>query len=148
MICVSHSEEWQELTPEKWIRQITWGSDNIEELQLIPVVYKQDTLAALVKLFQNGSYEYAKTKSAGTPIRKLTITSLILHSFQKLKNLEEGQAQLYLKSSSWQRATLPKHENNELSKQLEDQVVINPNLSKEMVLTRKSITIPASDDFE
>lgn len=40
----------------------TLGLDNIEELQIYPVLYGNDTLIMLVKLFREGSYKYEVTK--------------------------------------------------------------------------------------
>lgn len=38
------------------------GNDNIEELQLYPVLYGSDTLIMLVKLYTSGKYEYESTQ--------------------------------------------------------------------------------------
>lgn len=38
------------------------GNDNINELQLYPVEFGNDTLVMLVKLYNDGSYEYERTK--------------------------------------------------------------------------------------
>lgn len=38
------------------------GLDNIEELQLYPMLYGSDTLLALVKIYRNGNYEFEATQ--------------------------------------------------------------------------------------
>lgn len=38
------------------------GLDNILELRLYPVLFGEDTLVALVKIFENGKYDYEATK--------------------------------------------------------------------------------------
>lgn len=38
------------------------GNDNIEELQLYPILYGTDTLVMLVKIYTNGQYEYESTQ--------------------------------------------------------------------------------------
>lgn len=38
------------------------GNDNIEELQLYPILYGSDTLVMLVKLYETGSYKYEHTQ--------------------------------------------------------------------------------------
>ncbi len=38
------------------------GNDNIEELQLYPVIYGNDTLVMLVKLYETGQYRYQHTQ--------------------------------------------------------------------------------------
>lgn len=38
------------------------GNDNIEELQIYPAIYGNDTLIMLVKIYETGAYEYQRTK--------------------------------------------------------------------------------------
>ncbi len=43
-------------------RENELGNDNIEELQLYPILYGNDTLVMLVKLYKTGHYEYESTQ--------------------------------------------------------------------------------------
>ncbi len=70
------------------------GNDNIKELQLIPMLYGEDTLVMLVKFFRDGFYEFEARKKGWTEELAAYFYVFKQSELERLKNTINDKVQL------------------------------------------------------
>lgn len=107
------------------------GMDNIEELRLYPVLYGQDTLVALVKLYESGSYKLDALKKGW---RSSTEAYYFLFDASELKRIKKADSLMVVKIDLRDYGRLHDVSPRHLLDELTSRVMVRSETDRQLVL--------------
>ncbi len=122
------------------------GNDNIEELQLYPIMYGKDTLVMLVKLFNSGQYEYERTKR-GWDDRLIAYYFIVDHKeLQKLSTIGSKTSIIELKMRDFGHISRTKK--GRVLDDIKQHIIIKPKTDRFLTFTARKDDITNKIQFQ
>lgn len=123
------------------------GNDNIDQLQLYPILYGKDTLVMLVKIYDSGNY---KLKHTAKRWNSYNLAYYYVFNKNQLKKLSVQDSNVQLATLDLlDYGQLKDVKNRHVLREIKKQMIIKPRKGRQLLFTmRKSSDDPKSLQFQ